>query len=303
MFLWAILVIEKIRKALNDGEPRGRLKAIIDHTPPELEQVFKSLVSRISIGDRKRSKRILSWILFAKRPLSLAELYDALAFGNEGKYQTYSVYEASDEFIRPEQMRPLLAKYTRGLAEAAGGPRWSSAERMQFIHGSVRQYMRSGQGVFSSGSDMQWADLRIAKDFLARSCFSYIKAVCLELGVIESIVSRLKEKAFDPRDLSEYHSKDRLFLEYTIQFGFAHAKTAKLQGIPPSYPFESRVNDYTGAASWWGNSCSVLELYWKRGRHGGSDHWTHGATTEIALACAYQIDSWTTYLVEGHQPH
>jgi hypothetical protein len=313
MFLWAFLVIEKIREALDDREPREELKAIINRTPPRLEEVFKGLIDGIPVNERERSNRILSWILFTKRPLSLTELYHALAFGSEDKYQTYSDYETSNGFIRPEQMKTLLAKYTRGLVEAVEIEEWgylgspsASTVRVQFIHESVRQYMLSDQGVIISGSDAKWSNLGFVNDFLARSCFNYIRAVCVELRSINDIVKKLETRRFYPGQLYKYHTKDQPFLEYAIQFGFAHAKTADLNGLPPSYLFPSTIDNVAGKASWWITFTSVFRLYWKRGGHGsyGSviEHWSECATTQIAFACAYQLDSWVNHLLGNNQP-
>ncbi|KAJ8114870.1 hypothetical protein OPT61_g3352 [Boeremia exigua] len=302
IFLWATLVIEKIREALDDGEPRGRLRAIIDHTPPQLEEVFRDLFNSIPTNERERSNRILSWILFAKRPLSLSELNHALAFGSEARYQTYSAYENSDDFVGPGQMRLLLAKYTRGLTETVNGP----TDRVQFIHESVRQYVLLGQGVINPGSDADWSNLGLVDDLLAKSCFSYIKAVCTELGVVNDIVRRLQDRGFQPGQLSKDHTKDRPFLEYAIQSAFAHAKTADLSGRPPSYLFQSNINAGIDNASWWNAFTSVFRLYWKRGYHSSRyppdiNHWSECATTPVAFACAYQLDSWVGYLLEDDQ--
>jgi hypothetical protein len=311
MFLWACLVLKRIREALEDGEPRKELKAMIYRTPPLLEEVFKELIDGISVDERERSSLILSWILFTKRPLSLSELDHALAFRTE--YRTYLDYKNSDEFVRPEQLRRLLAKYSRGLVETVEIQEWGSSVaetlptfRVQFIHESVRQYMLSHLDVITSGLDAKWSNPGFVDDVLAQSCFNYVKAVCVESTVVDDIVRQLEARRFNPGQLCKGHTKDRPFLEYAIQFGFAHAKVADLSGLPPLYLFQSSTDGATGTTSWWISFTSIFRLYWRRGYHNGwlipkTKHWSEYTTTQLAFACAYQLDSWVNYLLEGNR--
>ena len=103
IFLWALLVLDKIRTAVEDGEPRQTLYSIIDRVPPRLEELFQELMESIPIDEREQRNLIMLWVLFARRPLSLSELNHAFAF--RAGYSTYLYYETSDDAIRPEQMR------------------------------------------------------------------------------------------------------------------------------------------------------------------------------------------------------
>jgi hypothetical protein len=313
MFLWASLVLERIREAFEDGESRTELKAIIYRTPGRLKDVFKELIDSIPIDERERSNLILSWILFTKRPLSLSELDHALAFRTE--YPTYLRYQRSDDFVRPEQMRRLLAKYTRGLVENVEIHEWNSSVtktlptfRVQFIHESVREYMLSQPDIFTSGLDAKWSNPGFVDDVLARSCFNYIKAVCVESRVINDIVRQLEARRFDPGQLCKDHMKDRPFLEYAIQFGFEHAKVANINGFPPLYLFQPTTNGASDSASWWVSFTLIFKQYWKRGYHDGwyrpdTKHWSEYTTTQLAFACAYQLNSWVNSLIERNHPN
>jgi hypothetical protein len=119
MFLWAHLVLRKIRVALRDMETLTELYAIIRSTPKDLEKMFQELIDSISANEQEQSNCLLSWILFARRPLNLSELNHAWPFGTAGS--TYAQNEGLRDFLNPEQIGPLLVKYTHGLAEAVDG--------------------------------------------------------------------------------------------------------------------------------------------------------------------------------------
>jgi len=86
------------------------------------------------------------WVLYTKRSLSLSELCDAMAFRE--RYLTYQQYKDSGTFVRPAEMKKLLATSTRGLVEAAeiGKTQYThfqaqTSYRVQFIHESVQEYL------------------------------------------------------------------------------------------------------------------------------------------------------------------
>ncbi|CAN9283498.1 unnamed protein product [Alternaria alternata] len=308
IFFWAFLVMQRIREAIESGGSQQEVKAVMNRTPRRLEEVFKELTDDISSDERERSNLILSWILFAKRPLFLSELDHALAFRSE--YRTYLDYENSDNFVHPEQARRSLAKYTRGLVEAVQMQAWSSVDptmlptfRVQFIHESVRQYMLANLGVVTSGLDANWSKPGFVDHILAQSCFNYIKAVCVESDVINKVVWRLRDVAQIRGD----STKDRPFLRYAMEFGLEHAKVADAKGIPPSYLFQFTVTESTASALWWISFTSVFGHYWRLRRHTsactpGIKRLSENPTTELDFACVYHLNSWVDHLLQHPRP-
>jgi hypothetical protein len=156
--------------------------------------------------------------------------------------------------------------------------------------------------------DAKWSTSGFVDHVIARSCLNYIQAVCVESDVINDIVKRLETQRFDPGALCKDHTKERPFLEYAIQFGFAHAKVADLNGFPRIYLFQSTITNATGKAScvsWWTSFTSIFRQYWKRGYHMSHGHpikhWSECGTSQMAFACAYQLDCWLHYLLRENQ--
>ncbi|KAH7070789.1 heterokaryon incompatibility protein-domain-containing protein [Paraphoma chrysanthemicola] len=302
MFLWAHLVLRKIRVALRDMETLTELYDIIHSTPKLLEEVFQELIDGISGNERARSNYLLSWILFARRPLHLSELDQAWAFRTA--HSTYTLYETSRDFIRPEQMRLLLVKYTRGLAEAVevkGLYQHTSTEplfRVQFIHESVRQYILSRRHVITAELEEDWVDPGYVDHYMAQSCFNYLKAVCVENHVVEDIATQLDRRIYNYGMLCRLETKDRPFLEYALEYGLEHARLAELKGYPPSYLY-----DTTDGTHWWTAFTSLFMVYWRgrtSKRYGDahkSKHWSECSTTQLAFASAYKLDAWIVHLL------
>ena len=304
IFLWAFLVMQRIRDAIESGDSQQKVKAVMNRTPQRLEEVFKELTDDISSDERERSNLILSWILFAKRPLFLSELDHALAFRTE--YRTYLDYENSDNFVHPEQARRSLAKYTRGLVEAVEMQPWGSSGqemlpifRVQFIHESVRQYMLANLGVVASGLDANWSKPGFVDHILAQSCFNYIKAFCVESDVINKVGWGIG----DVVQITADSTTDRPFLRYAIKFGLEHAKVADGKGIPPCYLFQFTVIESTASALWWTSFASVFGHYWRLRRYTsaftpGIKRLIENPTTELDFACVYHLNSWVDHLLQ-----
>lgn len=299
IFLWAFLVLEKIREAIDDGEPRARLYEIIDLVPQRLEELFQNLIESIPQEERERCKLVIWWVLFAKRPLQLSELRDALAFRQ--CYSTYGKYKESKEFINPAQLRRLLAKWTMGLVDAVGnqGPDRSTGEtmssfRVQFIHESVREYILAQQAVPNPRSVATWSAVGPAHNALALSCFNYIKAVC----------SAAQPFGFDNNDFRQepvIHKPTGAFVDYATKFGFEHAELAEASGLPQSYLFERNTNATSRLPLWWNTFAVIFANHHrsKRWRHQSEDHWSRFIASQITFACAFRLDSWIQSLLAG----
>lgn len=314
MFLWASLMLKRIRDAVYDGESRKELRAIIKRTPQDLEDFFGTIIDTIPTDEREQSSLMFSWVLLARRPLRLAEFIQAPGFRK--RYRKYRDYTTSD-VIRPEQMKRLLAKYTRGLIEAVHVQKRAKSLdasdladlRVQFIHESVRQYVSSHPSMLGYGMEKKWSNPGFADDVLARTCFNYIKAVCIESRVTNLAKQpdgqELAESSDDYREIFE----DRAFLEYAIGFGFQHAKAADLAGRPPMHLFHDNL-DAHDCNSWWFSFAFISrELFqgglgFERFRLGSirTAHLKAFTATPIAFAYAHRLDSWIQHLVGDDHP-
>ncbi|KAK3617807.1 hypothetical protein LTR56_025041 [Elasticomyces elasticus] len=310
IFLWAVLVLQKLREAVGDGEPPRTLHEIVDHVPRRLEELFQGLIDSTPTDERGQRNLIFLWILFAKRSLTLSELNHALAFRYQ--YPTYSHYERSVDFIQHEQFNRLLAKRTRGLVEVVeiDEEPWNGQKlatlRVQFIHESVRQYLNSQQHVIGLHSDMTRSVPGSAHSALALSCFNYIKAVCTEADIVGDLPAQpdYLSRSFEHQRLRDGHAQTRPLLEYATKFGFDHANLAEASGSPQSYLFESRADHTSRDGRWWEPFTRLFKVYRERRGYNYDDvvrfgikHWSEYITTQLAFACAFKLNSWVSDLL------
>ncbi|RYP26210.1 hypothetical protein DL768_011775 [Monosporascus sp. mg162] len=105
MFLW----VKVLENQLRGGKNRKQLEDIVDHTPTELNRLYDrnwAQISSLPDGDRTRAFSILRWTAFALRPLTIAELAEALLVVDDNTCADLLVEELPDaideEFIDTE---------------------------------------------------------------------------------------------------------------------------------------------------------------------------------------------------------
>ncbi|KAI9672821.1 MAG: hypothetical protein M1831_000257 [Alyxoria varia] len=77
-YLWLHLIFDLIRKSLESS--RIRLEKLVDKIPSTVDDAYENLLQRIEdSADAEKARRLLHIVLCAVRPLTLAEMNDALA--------------------------------------------------------------------------------------------------------------------------------------------------------------------------------------------------------------------------------
>ncbi|KAK5092352.1 hypothetical protein LTR70_003961 [Exophiala xenobiotica] len=214
VFLWTALVVRRMQEAIEDGESTSTLLEILASTPLGLSEIFEALLSSINENEREEARSILLFVLYAKRPLTLAELTIAFAFRKP--YPSLFAYLDSAEFIPDEQMSRLITKRIRGLVEV----KISGSSIVQFIHGSVREYLLRTPGLLLSTATTQ-AQLKASADNkLAQSCFNFIRVPDCNDHSLIPYVSR---------------NSSYLLLFYAQDYAFQHAREAEAYGMRQSY--------------------------------------------------------------------
>lgn len=141
MFLLGRLQIAR----LSPGRSEKELKSIISRMPTGLERAFErdiAVINHLDADDQIRASNILTWIMFAARPVTVAELTAAL------------VTAASDEpgfFPADDLPEPIDEEYVRdrilGLCGSLVELRNSYAEQsvgsctVHFVHYTVREFL------------------------------------------------------------------------------------------------------------------------------------------------------------------
>ncbi|OXV07870.1 hypothetical protein Egran_04368 [Elaphomyces granulatus] len=222
VFLWAVLVVSKLSDAHVSGESAAELMDTLNSTPPSLSQLFTQIIDAVPDEDRQTLAQIMLWIAFAKRPLTLTELRFALAF--RFPFRSQKDCEASPEFVSDdEQMERILHSRSGGLIETSKTDR-NSMHIVQFIHGSVRDFLMLesrfesvdpsfGEGLVDKGHDQ-----------LTRSCVNYIK--------IEELFSAANNDCETSSRKLENDDNAYPFLHYAATSIFEHAANAATFPVP-----------------------------------------------------------------------
>ena len=172
-FQWTVLVLPKAVNLYRNGRSLKTIKRRIQIIPSELRELYQELLQGIPDEDLPHSLRLIQWICFALRPLSLEELRFATIVDENTPHRTISDCQNAEECDyaeTDEQMKKRIRHLSRGLAEAKQhGNIWIA----QFIHQSVNDYLiQSGLQILdkhSSGNAIGRAHFQ-----LSRSCIKYM---------------------------------------------------------------------------------------------------------------------------------
>jgi ankyrin repeat protein len=176
VFQWVNLVLGEVLTLYLRGNPSEVIQKIRD-IPKGLDNLYGNLLQGIEQDDRRQSIKLLQWICFALRPLSLRELQQAMAIDVDATYGWLGAKQNSDNYAGTEEDMGRRIQYlSRGLAETRDAGQGRIA---QFIHQSVRDYLN--QGGFEllllgdkSVSRMFKFDSVLAEGMIATSCLKYL---------------------------------------------------------------------------------------------------------------------------------
>ncbi|KAK5995937.1 Vegetative incompatibility HET-E-1-like protein [Cladobotryum mycophilum] len=77
MFLWASLILSGLK---NSSETNAAsIRAQLERLPEDISGIYAKILAEINPSSRPKAKKVIQWVLFAKRPLSTNELKIALA--------------------------------------------------------------------------------------------------------------------------------------------------------------------------------------------------------------------------------
>ncbi|KAK6532498.1 hypothetical protein TWF281_006687 [Arthrobotrys megalospora] len=231
VFLWVVLVVH----ILNKEYDRGRIHALrkrLKEIPTRLNELFKDILTR----DAQNMDDLLlciQWILYAKRPLELVELYFAILAGQSP--EDLGVWDPDE--ITKEDMGRFILSSSKGLAEVTK----SAGQIVQFIHESVRDFLLKENGL----SEL-WAEFGSlnSHERLKQCCYHYIKVdMSHELPLKEPLPVANTSQAIDIRLQA---STKFPFLEYAVRNLLYHADLAGSYGSPQeafidSFPLETWV--------------------------------------------------------------
>lgn len=150
VFLWLYLVVSKVKVAAQDGANMGKLQALIDNVPPDLDDFFRHMLERIPEEDRVQSARIFQLLINGSHE-SLPDLM-TLSFTDEDELDFSLLKRLREEDVEVIQTRVMAFRrrlssqcldllVTNQHTGASGGLFWDHVY-VQYLHRSVRDFLR-----------------------------------------------------------------------------------------------------------------------------------------------------------------
>jgi len=257
VFLWVVLVVNSLNTTAYNPHTRSEVTSILKTLPEGLEAIFRRSFEKIPAQHVENSRRLIQWVLFARRPLSPTELTYAVACSIPHK--SMKACELSPNFIGAEQMPQRVRFLSAGLVEVAQTSLKASYDnslddsfeetkgsRVQFIHESVRDWL------LSDHIDLPMLEPILGAQDSKGPSHEMMKNSCINFLMFEELRTestryvqpgRYSEEVDDLIDPSRYLTKRKLaedlkisfpLIDYAIRSIFVHAATAESQGIPQS---------------------------------------------------------------------
>ncbi|CZR49697.1 uncharacterized protein FPRO_14825 [Fusarium proliferatum ET1] len=134
VFIWAYLVVDRILGLNNEGEGLKRIEKEIYSIPPELDDLYNELIR--NMDERPASLKLIQWICFSVRPLSLDELRWAMIIDADCPSKSLQECKNMEDHISDsDRMNRRVQTLSCGLVEVT-----SDAKVVQFIHQSVKDF-------------------------------------------------------------------------------------------------------------------------------------------------------------------
>ena len=155
---------------MSSADSLRRLRKALETLPEELDDTYDQAMERIQCQKRSTvdfASKILSWVIFARRPMTIEELRCALAV------------EPGDSLLHKEGLpdRGYLLSVCGGLVMISG-----DTENVRFIHYTVQEYFeRARHPQFSS-----------AYTYLATTCITYLSFSAFATGPLSTSIGSKK---------------------------------------------------------------------------------------------------------------
>jgi hypothetical protein len=161
-FLWVSIVLKKLRTMT--FPTLAKLRGIIEESPTDLDKLYLGVINRIMEGSQEEQK-LLVWVVYGRRPLTLKELEAALATQMDSKSK------ASTD----EHKIDLTAE---AVTSAAGVILEITDNNVHLIHQSAKDFLLRNQQLsyaeFCNGLD--------PNVYLAKVCMIYLSFEDFEAG-------------------------------------------------------------------------------------------------------------------------
>lgn len=259
VFLWVILVVGILNKTCDQGNThllRNRLRDI----PTNLQDLYNNIIQREEPDENFLP--IIQWMLFARRPLTAAELYFAVMTSTDNLTETTIEWDA--DVVNERVLRNFITASSKGFLEVVAGPgtvfsaRSPNGLAVQFIHESVREFFLT-YGLQQLDESVGAYVLSVAEashQQLARWCLSYMR-----LSLSQHFSSTTNRTSPPAKSLLNRSRMDSIpLLTYALAYGACyHFRIEKQNGLACDH-----IPD--GLKTGWNLSHRYSEMHSSRGQ-------------------------------------
>ena len=211
LFMWAFLVVKQVLALDRKGETLERIEEEIYKLPQSLHELYRDLIRNMNLD----SLKLIEWICFATRPLTLDELRWALVIGAEDscRHKLLKACQNSRRFLSNDaRIKKQVETLSCGLAEVTSSIVGGGI--VQFIHQSVKDFFIDNNGLLFLQDGITSIDgaIGMAHYRLSRVCIIYLAME--EIGQSNSF---------------KHHNFP--FLRYAATSWVAHTKQCNDRGI------------------------------------------------------------------------
>jgi ankyrin repeat protein len=214
VFQWVVLVVDLLNKKSESGTTHTQLEASLRKIPEDLNNLFSSICCE-GASD-KYFLLALQWILFAKRRLTVQELY----FGIRSSAGELTTALWDRDVIDLENMGRFVLHAGKGMVELS--TECSQQPHVQFIHESVREHLLAG-GLASLDSCLPSSASAAGHMKLAESSLAYAQLVLNQSLDIEIRSCLCDETTLEKDDFP--------LLEYVWDWMISHMEEAYVGGL------------------------------------------------------------------------
>ncbi|KAK4160059.1 ankyrin repeat domain-containing protein 17 [Cladorrhinum sp. PSN259] len=217
VFMWAHLVVKRVLDLDRDGYGLKKIEAEIYTIPQDLDKLYQQLIQNMEPS----SVKLVQWICFAIRPLSVGEFPWAMVIDADCPYGSLRACQDAEDYVSGrERVKRRVLTLSKGLAEV------SRTEVVQFIHQSVKDFFVEKGLLALDGS-------ATATEAAGRAHFRFSK-ICIRYLVMEEISQSISYMEEEPPHLR--YDEAFPFLRYATTSWVAHTQQWDARSISRDDP-------------------------------------------------------------------
>ncbi|SPO02849.1 uncharacterized protein DNG_05526 [Cephalotrichum gorgonifer] len=217
VFMWARLVVARVRKLEREGASLNNIKKAVHSVPPELDKLYQELIQDMD----KVSMKLVQWICLATRPLSTDELQLAMAIEADCPFRSWrQCRDALGVLSDGGGMETQIEALSRGLAELTPV---DGRQVVQFIHQSVKDFF-ADKGFRPGSSTPIDTVIGMAHHRLCRICIRF-----LTMEELSRLISY--DEDGEMGRLTSHEEEVLSFSNYALRSWAVHAKECDSRGV------------------------------------------------------------------------